>query len=115
AARPDPPPPGTLHVGSLAVLPFLSLTPPADGDVLGLAMADALITRLSELEPLVVRPTSAVQELREAPRDALGIGRRLGVDAVMDGSLQRSGDRLRVSPPPLRVEDRPPPSGGRLT
>ncbi|HXT52352.1 MAG TPA: winged helix-turn-helix domain-containing protein, partial [Thermoanaerobaculia bacterium] len=101
----EPPAPGTLHVGSLAVLPFLSLTPTGDGDVLGLAMADALITRLSELEPLVVRPTSAVQELREAPRDALGIGRRLGVDAVMDGSLQRSGDRLRVSLRLLRVED----------
>lgn len=103
--RPEPPPPGTLRVGSLAVLPFLSLTPQADGDVLGLAMADALITRLSELEPLVVRPTSAVQELREAPRDALAIGRRLGVDAVMDGSLQRSGDRLRVSLRLLRVDD----------
>ncbi|HEV8237959.1 MAG TPA: winged helix-turn-helix domain-containing protein [Thermoanaerobaculia bacterium] len=103
--RGEPAPPGALRVGSLAVLPFLSLNPPADGDVLGLAMADALITRLSELEPLVVRPTSAVQELREAPRDALGIGRRLGVDAVMDGSLQRSGDRLRVSVRLLRVDD----------
>jgi TolB-like protein/Tfp pilus assembly protein PilF len=92
-------------VGSLAVLPFLSLNPAQDGDVLGLAMADALITRLSELEPLVVRPTSAVQELGKAPRDVLGIGRRLGVDAVMDGSLQRSGDRLRVSLRLLRVED----------
>ncbi|HXT22645.1 MAG TPA: tetratricopeptide repeat protein, partial [Thermoanaerobaculia bacterium] len=70
-----------------------------------LAMADALITRLSELEPLVVRPTSAVQELRTAPRDPLAIGRSLRVDAVMDGSLQRSGDRLRVSLRLLRVED----------
>ncbi len=98
-------PVGTLQVRSLAVLPLLSLTPAAEGDVLGLAMADALITRLSELEPLVVRPTSAVQELRAAPRDPLQIGRRLSVDAVMDGSLQRSGDRLRVSMRLLRVED----------
>jgi TolB-like protein/tetratricopeptide (TPR) repeat protein len=87
------------------VLPFLSLNSGEDGDVLGLAMADALITRFSELQPLVVRPTSAVQELRDAPRDAVAIGRRLGVDAVMDGSLQRSGDRLRVSVHLLRVED----------
>jgi DNA-binding winged helix-turn-helix (wHTH) protein/TolB-like protein/Flp pilus assembly protein TadD len=102
--RPDEAPSGTLRVGSLAVLPFLSISPTSDRDVLGLAMADALITRLSELEPLVVRPTSAVQELREAPRDALAIGRRLGVDAVMDGSLQRAGDRLRVSVRLLRVD-----------
>jgi len=98
-------PPGTLRVGSLAVLPFLSLNPAADGDMLGLAMADALITRLSELEPLVVRPTSAVQELGAAPRDSLAIGKGLRVDAVMDGSLQRSGDRLRVNVRLLRVED----------
>jgi DNA-binding winged helix-turn-helix (wHTH) protein/TolB-like protein/tetratricopeptide (TPR) repeat protein len=102
--RPEEPPPGTLRVGSLAVLPFLSISPTTDRDVLGLAMADALITRLSELEPLVVRPTSAVQELREAPRDVLAIGRRLEVDAVMDGSLQRAGDRLRVSVRLLRVD-----------
>ena len=102
--RPEPATPGTLRVSSLAVLPFLSISPTTDRDVLGLAMADALITRLSELEPLVVRPTSAVQELREAPRDALAIGRRLGVDAVMDGSLQRAGDRLRVSVRLLRVD-----------
>ena len=103
--RPETAPPGTLRVGSLAVLPFLSISPTTtDRDVLGLAMADALITRLSELEPLVVRPTSAVQELREAPRDVLAIGRRLGVDAVMDGSLQRAGDRLRVSVRLLRVD-----------
>jgi DNA-binding winged helix-turn-helix (wHTH) protein/TolB-like protein/Flp pilus assembly protein TadD len=101
----EEPPPGTLRVGSVAVLPLLSLTPATEGDVLGLAMADALITRLSELEPLVVRPTSAVQELGAAPRDPLAIGRRLAVDAVMDGSLQRAGDRLRVSMRLLRVED----------
>jgi DNA-binding winged helix-turn-helix (wHTH) protein/TolB-like protein/Flp pilus assembly protein TadD len=107
AARSRTPQPagGPLGVSSLAVLPFLSLNPAADGDVLGLAMADALITRLSALEPLVVRPTSAVQEMGAAPRDALGIGRRLRVDAVMDGSLQRAGDRLRVSLRLLRVTD----------
>lgn len=104
-SRPHPPSGGPFGVGSLAVLPFLSLNPAGEGDVLGLAMADALITRLSELEPLVVRPTSAVQELRQAPRDAQAIGRRLRVDAVMDGSLQRSGERLRVSVRLVRVED----------
>jgi len=100
-----PPPSSALHVGSVAVLPFLSLGATSSDDLLGLAMADALITRLSELQPLVVRPTSAVQELRQAPRDPLAIGRRLHVDAVMDGSLQRAGDRLRLSVRLLRVED----------
>jgi DNA-binding winged helix-turn-helix (wHTH) protein/TolB-like protein/tetratricopeptide (TPR) repeat protein len=100
-----PPADGAFTVRSLAVLPVLALSGGEDAEMLGLAMADALITRLSQLEPLVVRPTSAVQELRGPGRDAVAIGRRLQVDAVMDGSLQRSGDRLRVSLRLLRVDD----------
>jgi TolB-like protein/tetratricopeptide (TPR) repeat protein len=92
------------RVRSIAVLPFLPLAgDDEDAEMLGLAMADALITRLSEMEPLVVRPTSAVQELRGRRRNTPFIGAQLGVDAVMDGSLQRDGDRLRVSLQLLRV------------
>lgn len=91
-------------VGSVAILPLLPLA--GTGETLGLAMADALITRLSRLEPLEVRPTSAIQELGEAGRDPFAIGRRLGVDAVMDGSLQQVGGRLRVTVRLLRVADR---------
>jgi DNA-binding winged helix-turn-helix (wHTH) protein/TolB-like protein/Flp pilus assembly protein TadD len=94
-----------LRVDSVAVLPFLALDRPTGNDVLGLAMADALITRLSDLDPLVVRPTSAVQELRTSPRDPIAVGRHLQVDAVVDGSLQRAGDRIRLSVRLLRVED----------
>jgi DNA-binding winged helix-turn-helix (wHTH) protein/TolB-like protein/Flp pilus assembly protein TadD len=94
-----------LPIESLAVLPVVALHPGADDELLELAMADALITRLSALEPLVVRPTSAVQDLGSGPRDPLQIGRRLDVDAVMDGSLQRSGDRLRLSLRLLSVRD----------
>jgi DNA-binding winged helix-turn-helix (wHTH) protein/TolB-like protein/Tfp pilus assembly protein PilF len=94
-----------LPIESLAVLPFLDLTPAGEGDMLELAMADALITRLSGLAELVVRPTSAVQELGGAGRDPLAMGERLDVDAVIEGSLQRAGDRLRVSLRLLRVRD----------
>jgi DNA-binding winged helix-turn-helix (wHTH) protein/TolB-like protein/Tfp pilus assembly protein PilF len=83
--------------GSLAVLPFRPLgVAPEEDEVLGLGIADALILRLSAVTGLVVRPTSAVAHLA-ASDEALATGRRLGADYVLEGHLQRSGDRLRVT------------------
>lgn len=81
---------------ALAVLPFKPLVP-ADGDaVLELGMADTLITRLSGLPGIVLRPLRAVVP-HANDGDAQTVGRNLRVDAVVEGSLQRVGDRLRVS------------------
>ncbi len=88
--------PGT-RLTSIAVLPFESLNPRPDDTYLGLGMADALITRLSNQHQLIVRPTSAIRRYTEPPRDVVTIGRDLKVDAVLDGTLQRSGDTLRAS------------------
>jgi DNA-binding winged helix-turn-helix (wHTH) protein/tetratricopeptide (TPR) repeat protein len=84
-------------VGSLAVLPFEPLGGDPEDAYLGLGLADALITRLSNLHPLTVRPTSAVRRYLGAGRDPVAAGRDLRVDAVLDASLKRSGDRLRIT------------------
>ncbi len=106
-----PPPRGTVR--SLAVLPFepLRLGTPLSVEedaYLGLGMADALITRLSNLKSLAVRPTSSVRRYTGAGRDLGGISRELRVDAVLDGSFQRDGDRLRVSVQLLSGHDTAP-------
>ena len=85
------------EVGSLAVLPFLPLSPGEEGKALGLGMADALIIRLSKLETVSMRPTSAVRSFTAAERDAAELARTLGVDAVIDGTIQRAGDSVRLS------------------
>lgn len=85
---------------SIAVLPFkvLSAAEENTGDeYLGVGLADALITRLSKVKQLIVRPTSSVLRYRGANVEPLVAGRDLSVDYVMDGSLRRSGDRLRVT------------------
>ncbi len=84
-------------VRSLAVLPFEPLTGNPDDAYLGLGLADALITRLSNLRRLTVRPTSAVRRYLGAARDPAVIARTLQVEAVLDGTLQRSGDGLRIT------------------
>jgi DNA-binding winged helix-turn-helix (wHTH) protein/tetratricopeptide (TPR) repeat protein len=82
---------------SLAVLPFRSLGTDEADDALGLGMADALITRLAATGRVAVRPTGTVRRFASLDVDPVEAGRQLGVDAVVDGRLQRSGSRLRLT------------------
>src|SRR5262249_2538006 len=70
----------------------------------GLGLADALITKLGSLKQIVVRPTSAVARFADAPADSLEIGRKLSVDAVLEGSIQESDGRLRISARLIRTD-----------
>ncbi|HKO95543.1 MAG TPA: protein kinase [Pyrinomonadaceae bacterium] len=107
AAVPTLPVLSTIGQESIAVLPFQVITAVAEGtgdEYLGVGLADALITRLSNFRRLVVRPTSSVLRYRgtENPIEA---GRELNVDYVVDGNLRRSGNRLRVTAQLLSVAD----------
>ncbi|HUP24311.1 MAG TPA: winged helix-turn-helix domain-containing protein [Thermoanaerobaculia bacterium] len=93
------------RVRVLAVLPFRPLRADERDPGLELGMADALITRLAGLRALVVRPLSTVRRFIELDQDPVAAGRELGVDAVVDGSLQRQGDRIRVSARVLTCSD----------
>ena len=87
---------GAAGVASIAILPFVFLTEVEGHKALSLGFADALITLLSNLEDLVVTPTSAI--LRYAPGvDASQLCGDLGVRYVLQGNVQRSGLQWRVS------------------
>jgi TolB-like protein len=90
---------------SLAVLPFVSLYSEGDHAYLGPGIADTLITRLSNIKRLAVRPTTAILKYIDAPPDPLRAGRELGVDAVLDGRIQRASERIRVTMQLIRVRD----------
>ncbi len=82
---------------SLAVLPFQALDREGRNDYLGLGVADALINRLSHLPGIAVQPSSAVLRYAEARPDLQEVGNALGVDALLDGRIQRAGERVRVT------------------
>jgi serine/threonine-protein kinase len=92
----------------LAVLPFKSLVPAARDEYLELGIADSLITRLSRLRRLVVRPPSAIVKYAERGQDPIAAGRELRADTVLDGSIQRLGDRIKVTARLIRVRDGQP-------
>jgi serine/threonine-protein kinase len=99
---------------SVAVLPFRDLSTPPDGSNLGLGLADATITELARVGSLLVRPTSAVLRYQSAAADPQAAGRELGVDTVVEGSFQRSGERVRVTVQLVGVADGRPLWGTKL-
>lgn len=89
---------------SIAVLPFKVLGS-QDQEYLELGMADAVITRLSNLDQITVRPTSAILKYENLQNDHLVAGRELEVDTVLSGMVQRFGDEVRVTVQLVRVSD----------
>lgn len=93
------------RTGSIAVLPFKMLGDLASDEYLGLGLADALITRFSQLRQMLVRPTSAVARYADSAQEPVVTGRELGVEVLLDGRVQRAGERLRVTVQLIRVRD----------
>lgn len=102
--RPDPPGAvGATRPRSVAILPFRELSG-GDGAHLGLGMADALITRLASLQGIVIRPTGSVVRYANV-EDPLRAGRELHVSLVLEGRIQRAGERVRITTQLLQVAD----------
>lgn len=99
-------PANDLAPASIAILPFRTIGNTGQTEVLGLGMADALIFRLSHLNQTTVLPTSSVSRYTNREKDAVEIGRDLGVEAILDGTVQREGDQVRVTAQLIRLKDK---------
>jgi DNA-binding winged helix-turn-helix (wHTH) protein/TolB-like protein/Tfp pilus assembly protein PilF len=90
---------------TLAVLPFKPLAAESRDELLEVGMADSLITRLSTVPGLVVRSVGSVRCYAGAEQDPVRAAQELDVAWIVDGSLQRRGDQLRVTARLLRASD----------
>jgi Tol biopolymer transport system component/serine/threonine protein kinase/tetratricopeptide (TPR) repeat protein len=92
---------------TIAVLPFKLLniqrTEETGENYLGIGLADALITRLSNVRRFSVRPTSSVTRYIDGQTDPFASGHELGVSYVVDGRIQRARDRIRITVQLLNV------------
>ena len=100
-----PPKPAAVAGQTLAILPFKPLLPTDRNESLEMGMTESLISSLGRYSPQAIKPLSSVRRYAALDQDVIAAGRELGVDTVLDGSLQRRGDRLRVSVRLLRVAD----------
>jgi len=83
---------------SIAVLPFENLSPDPNNVYFADGVQDEILTRLGTLADLkVISRTSVMQYKNGAARDLRKIGQQLGVARVVEGTVQRAGNRVRVS------------------
>jgi DNA-binding winged helix-turn-helix (wHTH) protein/TolB-like protein/Tfp pilus assembly protein PilF len=85
------------QVRVIAVLPFKPLSAESRDESLEMGMAETLITRLSNLRQVIVRPMSAVRKYTDPGLDAVAAGRDVQAGAVLEGSIQKAGERIRVT------------------
>jgi TolB-like protein/class 3 adenylate cyclase/Tfp pilus assembly protein PilF len=89
----------------IAVLPFKPLVPENRDQVLELGMADSLIAKLSNIREIVVRSLNSVRKYSGLDQDPVAAGRELEVSSVLEGNVQKSSDRIRVSARLINVAD----------
>ena len=89
---------------TIAVLPFKSLGAESRNEALELGMADSLIAKLGSGE-IIVRPLGSVSRFAALEQDALAAGRELGVETVLDGTIQTADNRIRISAQLFRTSD----------
>ena len=88
----------------ILVLPFANLSPEADTGHISQGLADEIISNLSGLEALRVISRSAAMQLKETGKDTASLAAELGVEYVLEGSVQRAGPSLLIATRLLRPE-----------
>jgi TolB-like protein/tetratricopeptide (TPR) repeat protein len=88
---------------SIAVLPFENRSGNPDNAYFADGIQDEILTRLSKIADLKVSSRTSTQYYKSAPKNLPEIGRQLGVAHVLEGSVQRSGDAVRVNVQLIKV------------
>jgi serine/threonine-protein kinase len=91
------PVPGGQESRAIAVLPFVNASPDPDNEYFSDGMTDELITALTKVEGLHVASRTSVFALKNQREDVRAIGARLNVSAVLEGSVRKAGNRLRIT------------------
>ena len=93
------------EVPSVAVLPFKNLSADPDNEYFTDGLTEELIGALVKVDGLRIPARSSVFALKETTFSVQEIGERLGVDNVLEGSVRKAGNQLRISAQLIKVED----------
>ncbi|HUE77059.1 MAG TPA: protein kinase [Longimicrobiales bacterium] len=91
----------------MAVLPFRNLSGDPDQEYLSDGLTDEMVSQLGRLQPerLSVIARTSVMRYKNSDLSIAAIGRELGVDYILEGSVLREGDQIRVNPSLIQVRD----------
>ena len=87
----------TAPTRSVAVLPFVNASPEPANEYLSDGITDELINALAKVKGLRVPSRTTVFALKGRPQDVRAVGALLGASVVLEGSVRRSGERLRIA------------------
>lgn len=96
-AKGMPATPAAAAIRSIAVLPLVNLSSDPEQEYFSDGMTDELITDLARFGELKVISHTSVERYKDTKRSLPEIARELGVDAVVEGRVMRSGDRVRIT------------------
>jgi TolB-like protein/Tfp pilus assembly protein PilF len=82
--------------GSIAVLPFENVSGSADDAVFAAGIHEEVMTQLYRLDGIAVISRTSVMQYRDAPKSARLVGQELGVSTVLEASVRRAGERVRI-------------------
>ena len=87
----------SVHAKSIAVLPFESLSEDKANAYFAEGIQDEILTRLAKIADLKVISRTSTQKYKGAPKNLREIAQQLGVASVLEGSVQKAADQVRVS------------------
>jgi adenylate cyclase len=90
---------------SIAVLPFADMSPDKDQDHFCEGMAEEIINSLARIQGVQVASRTASFQFKDTTMDIDTIGERLNVNTVLEGSVRKAGEHLRVTAQLINVED----------
>jgi eukaryotic-like serine/threonine-protein kinase len=90
---------------SIAVLPFGNLSADAEQEYFCDGLAEEIITRLSHVDDLRVVARTSAFSFKDKQEDIRAIGRKLNAESVLEGSVRKSGNRLRITAQLINVAD----------
>jgi TolB-like protein len=93
------------RIQSIAVLPFVDMSPQKDQEYFCDGMTEELINRLSNIQALRVAARTSAFFFKGKTEDIREVGSKLNVRTVLEGSLQKAGDRLRITAQLINVAD----------
>jgi len=92
-------------VPSIAVLPFVNMSADPENEYFSDGLAEDLINALTKIRNLRVAARTSAFSFKGEKLDVRDIGRKLGVETVMEGSVRKAGDRLRITAQLISVAD----------
>ena len=85
------------NANSIAVLPFANISSDPQQDYFSDGLTEDIITQLSKIRAYKVISRTSVMQYKQTPKSVKEIGKELGVSLILEGSVQRQGDKVRIT------------------